>query len=374
MRLIILSCNTGEGHNSAAKAIKERFEESGHECVIKDALAYWSPEKSKLISKGHVFIYRRLPKLFGISYNFEENHPPKDGDQSLMYDLVIRGCDSLYEDLSSGGYDEIICTHVFPSMMITELKKRKNLDIPAYFVATDYTCSPGVSQTNMDGYFIPNEKLVSEFSLCGLDEKRLIPTGIPVSSKFYSTVEKEKAKHTLGLPAGKRVVLLMCGSMGCGPIKSLTEYLPMQMPEDSVLVVICGNNRKLHAALLKQEQPENVRIIGYTTRVSLYMDAAEFILTKPGGLSSTEAATKGLPMIFIDAVPGCETRNIDFFLKYGFADMRESVIETCDLVCDFLENPELPQKMSSALKAEFSENAAEKIYNFVNEGSLVYYG
>ena len=374
MRLIILSCNTGEGHNSAAKAIKERFEKSGHECVIKDALAYWSPEKSKLISKGHVFIYRRLPKLFGISYNFEENHPPKDGDQSLMYDLVIRGCDSLYEDLSSGGYDKIICTHVFPSMMITELKKRKNLDIPAYFVATDYTCSPGVSQTNMDGYFIPNKKLVSEFSLCGLDEERLIPTGIPVSSKFYSTVEKEKAKHTLGLPKGKRVVLLMCGSMGCGPIKSLTEYLPMQMPEDSVLVVICGNNRKLHTALLKQEQPENVRIIGYTTRVSLYMDAAEFILTKPGGLSSTEAATKGLPMIFIDAVPGCETRNIDFFLKYGFADMRESVIETCDLVCDFLENPKLPQKMSSALKAEFSENAAEKIYNFVNEGSLVSYG
>ena len=79
-------------------------------------------------------------------------------------------------------------------------------------------------------------------------------------------------------------------------------------------------------------------------------------------------------MIFIDAVPGCETRNIDFFLKYGFADMRESVIETCDLVCDFLENPELPQKMSSALKAEFSENAADKIYNFVNEGSLVSYG
>ena len=374
MRLIILSCNTGEGHNSAAKAIKERFEKSGHECVIKDALAYWSPEKSKLISKGHVFIYRRLPKLFGISYNFEENHPPKDGDQSLMYDLVIKGCDSLYEDLMSCGYDKIICTHVFPSMMVTELKKRKNLDIPSYFVATDYTCSPGVSQTNMDGYFIPNKKLISEFSLCGLDEKRLIPTGIPVLNKFYGRTEKEKAKHTLGLPENKRVVLLMCGSMGCGPIKNLTEYLPMQIPEDSVLVVICGNNRKLHSSLLKQEPSENVRIIGYTTRISLYMDAAEFILTKPGGLSSTEAATKGLPMIFIDAVPGCETRNIDFFLKYGFADMRESVIEICDLVCDFLENPDLTQKMSAALKAEFSENAAEKIYNFVNEGSLVSYG
>ena len=84
MRFLILSCNTGEGHNSAAKAVKEYFESFGDECDIKDALAFWSPEKSKIISKGHVFIYRKMPKLFGVSYRYEENHPPKEGDESLI--------------------------------------------------------------------------------------------------------------------------------------------------------------------------------------------------------------------------------------------------------------------------------------------------
>ena len=72
MRLLILSCNTGEGHNSAARALKECFEKQGHICEIKDALAFWSPEKSKLISKGHIFIYRKMPKLFGVSYRITD--------------------------------------------------------------------------------------------------------------------------------------------------------------------------------------------------------------------------------------------------------------------------------------------------------------
>ncbi|MEE1160471.1 MAG: hypothetical protein U0K70_00245, partial [Acutalibacteraceae bacterium] len=100
MRLLILSCNTGEGHNSAARAIKGYLETKNIPCEIRDALAFWSPEKSKIISKGHVFIYRKMPKLFGVSYRFEENHPPKEGDESFIYELVIKGCDSLEEYLS----------------------------------------------------------------------------------------------------------------------------------------------------------------------------------------------------------------------------------------------------------------------------------
>ncbi|MEE1329802.1 MAG: hypothetical protein U0K18_01165 [Acutalibacteraceae bacterium] len=85
--MLILSCNTGEGHNSAAKAIKEKFISRNSECDIKDALAFWSPEKSKLISKGHVFIYRKMPTLFGVGYRFEENHPRKTATNHLYTSL-----------------------------------------------------------------------------------------------------------------------------------------------------------------------------------------------------------------------------------------------------------------------------------------------
>ena len=374
MRLLILSCNTGEGHNSAAKAIKERFVNGGWQCDIKDALAFWSPEKSKLISKGHVFIYRKMPKLFGVSYRFEENHPPKDGDESLIYELVIKGCNSLYEFLQTEKYDAVVCTHVFSAMMMTELKKRRKINIRSYFVATDYTCSPGVNQTAMDAYFIPHKKLIKEFADNGLPMSRIIPSGIPVRCDFYNKTEPQKAKRTLSLPQDKRVALLMCGSMGCGPIKDLAELLPQQLPEDALLVIICGNNVKLYRSLTKYPLPENVRVIGFTSRMPLYMDAAELILTKPGGLSTTEAAVKGLPMIFIDAVPGCETRNIEFFISNGCADMREGAIKLCDAVCDYLEIPSKLHKMSQTLKDEFSGCAAEIIREHIVKDADCVYG
>ena len=374
MRLLILSCNTGEGHNSAAKAIREYFLSNNDECDIKDALAFWSPEKSRLIRKGHVLIYRKFPKLFGVSYRFEENHPPKEGDDSLIYELVIKGCESLYEFLQTEKYDAIVCTHVFSAMMMTELKKRRKINIRSYFVATDYTCSPGVNQTNMDAYFIPHKNLTEEFAGNGLPVSRIVPSGIPVRRDFYGKTEPQKAKRTLSLPQDKRVVLLMCGSMGCGPIKDLAELLPQQLPEDAILVIICGNNVKLYRSLTKYSLPENVRVIGFTSRMPLYMDAAELILTKPGGLSTTEAAVKGLPMLFIDAVPGCETRNIEFFISNGCADMREGAIELCDAVCDYLESPSKLNKMSQTLKNEFCGCAADIIRDYIVKDADCVYG
>lgn len=374
MRVLILSCNTGEGHNSAARALKGCFEEKNICCDIKDALAFWSPEKSKLISKGHVFIYRKMPKLFGVTYRFEENHPPKEGNDSLIYELVIRGCESLFEFLSDTIYDAVICTHVFSAMMVTELKKRHKSDIKSYFVATDYTCSPGVNQTLMDIYFTPHEKLTAEFVENGIPEDRILPYGIPVRQDFYTKTEKTTAKTALGLPSDKKIVLLMCGSMGCGPIKALAEYLPQQLPSDAMLTVICGNNERLYKSLTKYTLPDNMAVLQFTDKIPLYMDAAELVLTKPGGLSTTEAAVKAVPMIFINAVPGCETRNLEFFTINGIAESNGSLPELCDTVCDFLENPEKLSKMSEQLSRDFTGCSAEKICDYVIRGAESIYG
>ena len=157
----------------------------------------------------------------------------------------------------------------------------------------------------------------------------------------------------------------MCGSMGCGPIKSLAEELPEYLPPDATLVIICGSNVRLFKMLTKKQLPENCHVIGFTNKMPLYMDAADLILTKPGGLSTTEAAIKALPMLFINAVPGCETRNIEFFLNNGCADMRDTDLELCDAVCDYLENPDRLKSISETLSEEFLGNATEYIYEYV---------
>ncbi len=365
MRFLILSCNTGEGHNSAARAIADSFNEQNIECEILDALAFWSPNKSKVISDGHVLLYKKFPKLFGVGYRFEENHPPKDGNASIMYDIVTKGCKGLKKHLEENEYDGVICTHIFGAMMITELKKRNLTNIKCHFVYTDYTCYPGVSEILCDTHFIAHEKLKEEFIANGTSKESLCASGIPVRKSFYNKIDAAEAKKQLNLPEDKKIVLLTCGSMGCGPIKYITENLPEQLDDNSLLIVICGNNRKLYKSLTKYPLPKNIKVLGYTTKMALYMDAADLILTKPGGLSTTEAAIKALPIIFIDAVPGCETKNIDFFVNNNFADIRKTASELCDLVCDYMKNPDRLKTISDNLSSNFSGCASDIIRDYI---------
>ena len=145
----------------------------------RDALAFLPKSSANFISKGHNFAYRYAPKLYGVGYRMEERNP-----SPLLYEQSAKGADLLREALRADGADAAICVHVFPAMMITELRRRGELSLPAWFVATDYTCSPGVGELDMDGYCIPHPALLEEFAAAGLDPSRLHATGIPVSPDF----------------------------------------------------------------------------------------------------------------------------------------------------------------------------------------------
>lgn len=365
MRILILSCNTGEGHNSAAYAVADSFKYNGIECDVLDALSFWSPEKSRIISKGHIFLYRRMPKFFGMSYRFEERHPAKEGDESLMYDLVTKGCKALKAYMDSKDYSAVLCTHVFSAMMITEIKKKYGFNIKSYFVSTDYTCTPGVSETRLDTYFLPHRLLADEFVKNGINEDSLVAAGIPVKREFYSKTEKSEARKSVGLPEKGKNILITCGSMGCGPIKKLVEILSEKIDSNTYLTVICGSNKRLYNSLNNLEIKDNIIIVGYTKKMSAYMDSADIILTKPGGLSSTEAAAKALPMVLINAVPGCETRNLEFFVSNGFAEHGDSLEALTELVYNNVNDSKWLLNKSEKVKQEFSECAADFIRDYV---------
>ena len=242
MRFLILSGSTGGGHNSAAMAIKEYCEAQGNECEIKDALTFCSEGKAYLVNNGHVFIYKKAPKLFGLFYHLLEKKPKEEGNNSILYDIITFGGKGLYKYLKANHYDAIICTHIFAGMLVTHIKAKYNLDIKIHLVATDYTCSPGAYEVDADYIFIPHRYLLDEFKSYGIKEEKLISSGIPVRSSFYERTDKLTAKKDLGLPTDKKIVLLMGGSMGCGPIAKLSETICKKMAEDSHLVVISGNN------------------------------------------------------------------------------------------------------------------------------------
>ncbi len=361
MRVLILSANTGGGHNSTARALAEQLEKTGSEYEIADTLAFISERVSDFISWGHSYIYRRLPRLFGFGYRYEEKHSPR-----FMYEQCAKGVDALQSKLESEHFDAVLCVHVFSALMMTEIRHRHHNNIPAFFIATDYTCSPGCSEFALDGYFIPHRMLLGEFVRAGLPADKLFASGIPVANSFHEVVDKAEARRRLGLKEKNRVVLLSCGSMGCGKLDRNAVMISERMPADATLVVLCGKNEKTYEALRPLES-ERMRVLAFTDQVALYMSAADIYITKPGGLTTSEALAKRLPMLFIEAVPGLETRNYDFLIGNGVATGSKNWRHVSALVQRILRDPSLTANQVENMKRFTSQNAAEFICRHVTD-------
>jgi len=360
MKFLVLTCSTGGGHNITAQAISDHFTAQGHTCTVIDCLDFLPILTSKLLSEGHIFLYRKAPKLFGIGYRFEENHDAK------LLRVQFMSCAKAFTNKAKElGCDATISSHPFSALISTAAKRKCGLDVPNFFVATDYTCAPTVSDTVQDLYFIPHKELTETFVKCGLPEDKLIPSGIPVRPAFYNRIPQADARKKLGLSENGKLLMLSCGSMGAGPMLKLSLILEKTLAKQDQLAVICGTNEKLKNTLSKKIQNPNVHIVGYTNKIDLYMDAADLILTKPGGLSTTEALMKRLPLVYVDAVPGCETRNLEFIVSRGYAVTAESPEALAALCVDILGNEERLSSWRTILEEAFPDCAIDTIYNHI---------
>ena len=375
MKILILSCNTGEGHNSAGKALKYYFEKNGDECYMADAISFRSETISKIVADGHVFIYTKTPKVFDIVYNGAEIFAKKETSRhdSVIFKLLAKGADKLYEFIVEHDFDRIVCFHPFAAQMLTKVfRDHEDLrKIPSYLIATDYTASPGAGESKVDVYVTPHKDVEYEFVRRGVPKAKIVPIGIPINPIYTDLPTRESARESLHLVSEDKVILLMSGSMGCGPIAKIAGRLTEQMDRDTTLVIICGRNEKLYRELLPlASENDKVRLLGFTDKLPIYMKAADLMLTKPGGLSSTEAACAGLPMVLIDAVAGCETYNLNFFVGGGYAltsDTPDGLVrETLALLSDREKLSDMREKLLS----NFSADTAYRIYELVKEGRV----
>lgn len=365
-KILILTCNTGGGHNSVAGAIKESLEAKGASCDIEDGLSFISKSTSKFVSRWHSRLYRKMPKVFRSGYAFADKTINDESEEkSLVYRYISMGSRRLRKKISRGGYSFVVCVHVIPALMLTAMKEKYNYEIKSCFVATDYTCSPLVNECNMDFFAIPTEGLADEFVSCGIPKEKLIATGIPVRSVFYGGRSKNEALKEIGLPENSRHVLLMSGSIGCGPMKAIAKQLDKALPGDVYISVICGRNRRMFASLLLYPF-RRVNAFGFTRDIPVFMDSADIVVTKPGGISVTEASAKGAPLLLLDIVGGCETHNLDYFKEKGWA-YGCTPKEATEKICALLEYPTALTEMAQRTKDAFSFSAADKLAEAVLE-------
>lgn len=322
-KILILSCNTGEGHNSAARAIKTHLTACNVECDIIDTLSLVGNTISQSVSD--LYLYSTKTNLFKYMYRIGGAVSDSIKTKSIIYAWNWMYAERLREYIEENGYDCVICVHLFPAEAMTALKSSGKTDIPAIFVMTDYTCIPFLDETELDCYIIPHEHLIEEFAGCGIPREKLCPYGIPVDKDFLHSTDKSSARKTVSETFGwemhgNKWFLIMTGSMGFGNTQELIDEIARQSDGDIETIVICGRNEEM-LTMLQQKNADNPSIhpVGYTDRIPVLMDACDVLFTKPGGISSTEAMHKHIPLIHTAPIPGCETRNAEFFHYHGMS-------------------------------------------------------
>ncbi len=367
--VLILSCSTGQGHNSCAQAVKEYFGIQGVKCEILDALTFVGKKFARFMAWGHSFMYRYLPGLFRWGYRYSQNHPGILKEGSVIYRILTTGAKQMREYLIREQIDTVICTHSFAAMILTHMQKKEPLPLRTAFIVTDYTCYPGMEAIDVQRYFIPSDCLMEEFSRYGIPRERMIAAGIPVCQSFHKCIEKEDAKRLLNIHVDNKHLLMMCGSMGCGPMEKLLKHIAAHLPKQTEVSVICGTNQLLQRKLKRiYRKLENIHIIGYTNQMSLYMDSADICLTKPGGISVTEAALKHLPMAFVNAVAGCEQYNTEFFVNMGAAVTDHTLRGLAQKSLYLLNATDKRKQMECVLERYCRNNGAEMVFMEMSGG------
>ncbi len=359
MRVLILTCNTGGGHNAVAAALAESFRRLGVSFDTADGLSFISQKASRFVSKWHTRFYRRYPKLYKAGYMSAENDAESNDRDNPVYRYMARGARRLDRAIQDGGYDAVVCVHVIPAMMMTELRRQHETGPVFCFVATDYTCSPTVGGCTPDICVIPHEELAEEFVSCGIARETLLAAGIPVRAVFRERGDRAAARSELALPPEGRHIVLMSGSIGCGPMADIAAELEKRMERGDFASVLCGSNRQMLYAL-RRRGFRRVEAVGFTNRVHRYMDSADVLVSKPGGISITEAGTRGTPLLLADMVGGCETRNQEFFHARGWAETCQPE-DMADAALALLDRPERRQALVAQQHRDFDGLAADRV-------------
>ncbi len=315
MKIMLLMAATGGGHIRAAQAVEQYIRENtSYDVVTVDALKAVNRFLDKTVCDSYLFMAKKIPAIFGRLYK-------RTNQQNLFAGLVPRlsGLFSslLYRTIADYGPDVIITTHPFAAEMVSALKEDGLVTAPLICIITDYGVHRAYVAGKVDAYVTASEELAPELVALGVSPDQIFPFGIPVHGVFFQKKDKELLKKELGLDPALPTILFMAGSFGVSNIIKLCRSLEttdVQMQ----LMVITGRNKKLYKAFEKEFEDFRLpaKLIFFTNEVEKYMYAADLLVTKPGGLTVSEALACGLPMAVFDAIPGQEEDNADFLSSH----------------------------------------------------------
>jgi processive 1,2-diacylglycerol beta-glucosyltransferase len=334
MKILVIYATAGAGHRKAAEAISKGFVLSSHQVHYVDALDYTSRFYKHIYTQTYTFLISRIPWLWGLLFRLLDIPALLPLVRSLRRIQNAIHAGPLARFLVREQFDCIFSTHFFPCEVASYLKRQGRISSRLICTVTDYDVLSIWVSRGVDYYTVATDWTKRKMQHLGVPDSLIAVTGIPTDEKFSQHKNLGALRTRLGLQPGETTVLVATGSFGIGPIEEIINQL-----NGFQLVVVCGHNESLYQKL-SQQKKTLVKVCGLVDNMDELMAASDVMVTKPGGLSISEALVTGLPLVFFNAIPGQETNNIKVLETYGIGRLCVTVDQIAQTLRGFKNDPQ----------------------------------
>lgn len=365
-KILILSAGFGDGHKQVAKAIGEAVEDSlpNVEPINLDVMEWLHPH----LYPVSTYVYKRVIKRFPQVYSYLYKKTRERNSFSVKLNtLFTLGMGSMLEIIREINPSAVVCTYPFAAGIMSKLKEQGLIRIPLITIITDYTDHSYWLHPNTDQYIVGSEHVMQRLISLGVRPEKIHYTGIPVRQKFTITQPREALSRKHGLNSQKFTILIMGG--GDGFIgKGLSTFQALEkLPSEAQLVVICGRNKKLRRQLeeVVKESRHTIRIMGYCENVQELMAVSDLMISKPGGVTISEAMAMELPLFIYRPLPGQEEDNANYLVESGIAILANNEQDLLTKIEEAMNSSDLLNAMKQQLRIYQTKTSAMEALNVI---------
>jgi processive 1,2-diacylglycerol beta-glucosyltransferase len=406
--ILILSSAIGSGHMRASAALTRGIKllDPERECLTVDFPREISPAMEALLRKAYLESLKLMPTVYGRIYRISELQAPQQettrwasdayermsqisefwasrhgptylggGQQAALRNTSIRsGLNALDRLVQETGARVLVAPHFYGAGVLGNYKE-KNPQTFAAVVLTDYVPHPLGVPRNLDLYIVADQAAAETVERLGVSQDRIYPTGIPIDPAFEEPADVSGVRRDLlGLPEESEeedfpVVIVMGGGLGGGDLESSVTWL-LEASAAMHLVVLCGSNVRSCERLQRvaEKRGRVANFLPFTDRVRDLMAASTALVTKPGGMSCTEALASGLPQVLFNPIPGQEEDNAAAMVRYGAGVMVDSTDEILGETLKILTSKAYRSRMVEAARNAHHPRSAESAARLVLDG------
>ena len=369
-KILILYAAYGGGHYSAAKSIKKYLDNNYEvQTEIIDCIEYINKVLNKLTTEAYKEMARKVPSLWGKVYS--KSQKGLIGHVSSRTNKVM--AIKLKNLIKEKKPDLVISTHPFSSQMVSYLKRKGKISCKLATVLTDFAPHDQwlIGHEYTEGFFVSNDNMKKYLKEYGIEDKKIHVTGIPLSDRFFENFDKDAIFNEFNLDKNKPVILFFGGGeFGLGkdrPVQILDALI--HNLHTCQIIAISGKNPKMNANLKELVEKTNsqnrVRVMDYTNKVPELMSISSIVVTKPGGLTTSESLASDLPMLVINPIPGQEEENAEFLEDHNVAVWLRKEEDPNKVINDLFSHPEKLEEMKENAKLLAKKNSTSDICNII---------